>query len=59
MSVNRPDSLAYAGVTNQDVTDNHNGLNQVTQTGGAATAHDARGNTTADGKALSRCPHSA
>jgi len=39
------DAYAYTGVANQNVADTHNGLNQVTASGGAAVAHDGNGNT--------------
>lgn len=41
---------AYAfAFANENVTDTHNGLNQVTAVGGAAITHDARGNITVGG----------
>ncbi len=49
IGANRNDTLAFTGLTNQNVADTHNGLNQISTTGGANAAHDARGNMTADG----------
>lgn len=43
------DAYAFTGLANQNVTDSHNGLNQVTQTGSTSVSHDGRGNTTAIG----------
>ena len=45
------DAYAYTGHANANVTDTHNGLNQVTATGGTSLSHDARGNITAIGSA--------
>jgi len=40
---------AYAAaVSNQNVSDSHNGLNQISTTGGGSVSHDAKGNTTND-----------
>ncbi|MFN3726009.1 MAG: RHS repeat-associated core domain-containing protein [Allosphingosinicella sp.] len=43
------DHYSFTAHANQNVSDTHNGLNQVTQTGTAAVSHDARGNVTAIG----------
>ena len=43
------DTFAFTGLTNQNVADTYNGLNQIATTGGAAAAHVARGNMIADG----------
>jgi RHS repeat-associated protein len=45
------DAFALTGLANQNVTDTHNGLNQVSTTGSTSVTHDARGNTTAIGSA--------
>jgi YD repeat-containing protein len=39
-------AYSHTGVANQNVTDSHNGLNQVTASGSTQVTHDARGNTT-------------
>lgn len=43
--------FSFFGLANGSVSDTHNGLNQVTQTGATNVTHDARGNTTAIGSA--------
>lgn len=45
------DAFSYTGMSNQNVTDTHNGLNQMTATGTSSVTHDARGNVTAIGSA--------
>jgi hypothetical protein len=47
------DAFAFTGHTNESRTDTHNGLNQATASGSTSVTHDARGNTTAIGSALS------
>lgn len=42
-------AYTFAALSNQNVGDGHNGLNQVTQAGGVGVAHDGRGNTIAIG----------
>jgi YD repeat-containing protein len=45
------DAYSYTGVANQNVTDSHNGLNQIVTAGLTAVTHDGRGNTAAIGSA--------
>jgi RHS repeat-associated protein len=45
------DAYSYGALANQNVTDTHNGLNQVTAAGSVSVGHDARGNTNAIGSA--------
>lgn len=45
------DSFAITSLANQNVTNTHNGLNQVTATGSTSVSHDPRGNTTSIGLA--------
>jgi RHS repeat-associated protein len=41
------DAYSFTSLANQNATDSHNGLNQVTASAGTAVTHDARGNTVA------------
>jgi hypothetical protein len=43
------DAYSFTALANQNRTDTHNGLNQVTATGSTSVSHDARGNTSAIG----------
>ncbi len=43
------DAYSYDALANQNRTDSHNGLNQVTASASTAVTHDARGNTSAIG----------
>ena len=43
------DSYAFTALSNQNVTDSINGLNQIVANGTAAFTYDARGNLTSDG----------
>lgn len=43
------DAYSFTGLVNANVTDTHNGLNQLTQAGTANVTHDARGNVSAIG----------
>jgi len=45
------DAYSFTGLANQNVSDSHNGLNQIAQTGSAGVSHDGPGNTTAIGTA--------
>ena len=45
------DAYAFTGLANQNRTDTHNGLNQVTASASVSVGHDARGNTNAIGAA--------
>lgn len=43
------DNYAYTSLANANVTDSHNGLNQLTANGGTSLTHDSRGNISAVG----------
>jgi len=45
------DAYSFTLMANGSVSDNHNGLNQITQTGATTVSHDAAGNASAIGSA--------
>jgi hypothetical protein len=45
------DAYSHTGVANQNVSDTHNGLNQIVTAGLTGVTHDGRGNTVAIGSA--------